>query len=74
MSGTHSQAIQLNATEECILKKLLEHGTYMTTTQLANECGMSWNTAFKYLHSFADKKWIIHIEHGNRDMWKAERS
>jgi uncharacterized membrane protein len=42
----------VNKTEKEILKCLLEHGTYITTTSLAKKCGVSWNTAIKYLRKF----------------------
>ena len=74
MSKGQSHTIQLNNTESALLKALLEHGTYMTTTQIAKECDMSWNTVIKYLQKLKNRNWIMHEKHGNRDLWKAERA
>ncbi len=62
----------LNPIELQIIKVLLEHGTFETTTYYADKANISWNTAFAYLKLFKKSGWIFHVKKGNRDFWKAQ--
>ena len=61
---------ELKPQEKQILKTLLEN-PYLTTRQVAEKTGISWNTAKKYLDKFLEKKWIEHKTTGKKDYWKA---
>ena len=63
--------IQLNHKQEKVMRTALEFGKYVTTTKIAAEARVSWNTADKYLHEFAKNRWINRLAQGNRDYWKA---
>jgi len=54
-----------------ILKTLLEHNYYLSTTQVAKKANISWNTANKYLKEFRKLKWIDKMVRGNRVYWRA---
>lgn len=64
---------KLTETSKKILEFLLNHGTYATTTQVAKEVGLSWNTALAYLNEMYYRSWIQREKQGNRKLWKAER-
>lgn len=67
---------RLNPTEKLILECLLSYAGYKSTTQIAKECKISWNTARKYLDKFEKKNWIEHIKKGvkkGKELWKALR-
>jgi predicted transcriptional regulator len=57
--------------EDQILKVLLEHNYYLTTTQVAKLAGVSWNTAVAYLKKFLENQWINMQNRGRRQLWKA---
>jgi len=61
---------ELKPQEKQILKTLLEN-PYLTTRQVAEKTGISWNTAKKYLDKFLEFKWIEHKTTGKKDYWKA---
>ena len=61
---------ELKPQEKQILKTLLEN-RYLTTRQVAEKTGISWNTAKKYLDKFLELKWIEHWTSGKKDYWKA---
>jgi predicted HTH transcriptional regulator len=60
----------LNPQERQILKVLLEN-QFLSTRQVAEKAGISWNTAKKYLDKFLEDKWIEHKSTGKKDYWKA---
>jgi len=62
---------RLNPREREILKTLLEHNYYLTTTQVAKLAGVSWNTAAAYLEKFFDDGWINKQSRGRWQLWKA---
>lgn len=62
---------RLNPREREILKTLLEHNYYLTTTQVAKLAGVSWNTAEAYLKKFFDDGWINKQSRGRWQLWKA---
>lgn len=64
---------QLKPQEIRILKTLLEHNYYLSTTQVAEITGISWNTADKYLEQFWKCCWIEKVKRGNRNYWRAYR-
>ncbi len=67
------QRPQLNPQEAKILKALLEHDYYLTTTQVAKAANVAWDTAKKYLKEFHKRGWIDKRKRGNRDYWRAYR-
>lgn len=48
----------LNSYERAILSVLLRDGGWLNTTEIAEEAGMSWNTALKYLGRMYRKGWL----------------
>jgi len=62
---------RLNPKERQILKALLEHNYYLTTTQVAELADVSWNTAAAYLEKFFEAGWINKSSRGRRLLWKA---
>lgn len=66
-------APKLKPQEKAILKALLEHDYFLSTTEVAEIAGVSWNTANIYLQNFKAKRWIEHKTEGNRDYWRAYR-
>lgn len=63
--------MKLNTIQKKILETLLEHDFFLTTTEVCNKSGISWNTAKRRLEDFYAKDWIEHKKKGNRDLWKA---
>jgi len=64
---------KLKAGEYRILKTLLEHDYELSTTEVAEMTGMSWNTVKRYLDKFHDSGWIEESRVGNREYWRAYR-
>lgn len=64
----------LKPQESKVLKVLLEHDYYLSTTEVANLSKISWNTANAYLKKFHYRNWIDKKEKGNRDYWRAYRT
>lgn len=62
---------KLHPIEHKILKVLLEHNYYLTTTQVADLAGISWNTAQSYLETLYGYGWINKQKRGTRVLWKA---
>lgn len=62
---------KLHPIEYKILKVLLEHNYYLTTTQVADLAGISWNTAQSYLEILYSYGWINKQNRGTRVLWKA---
>ena len=64
---------KLKPQEKALLKALLEHDYFLSTTKVSQLAGVSWNTADKYLKTFHNKKWIGQRQRGNRVYWRAYR-
>ncbi|MCK4665584.1 winged helix-turn-helix transcriptional regulator [Candidatus Dependentiae bacterium] len=62
---------KLKLQESRILKTLLEHNYYLSTTEISDKSNVSWNTADKYLKIFQKKEWIRKKKRGNRVYWRA---
>ena len=56
-----------------ILKTLLEHDYFLTTSEIARMSRISWNTAKKDLELFNKNNWIGKKVKGNREYWRAFR-
>jgi len=50
--------VDLNHYEASILSILIKNSRFMTTAQIANKTGMSWNTAEIYLKKLHKKGWV----------------
>ena len=61
----------LDPIERQILKVLIEHSYYLTTTEVSKKAKVSWNTAYNHLKEFHRLKWINLRKRGNRKLWKA---
>jgi predicted ArsR family transcriptional regulator len=48
----------LNAQAKDILAVLIRFDRFMTTAEIANEAGVSWNTALNHLKYFYTKGWV----------------
>ena len=55
--------IKLEEIEKRILKALVEHGDYASTSHIAKMSGVSWNTAFSYLNKFNCMTWVKKTGH-----------
>jgi len=67
--------MKLNSHECNIIKILLEHNYFLSTTEIAEETKMSWNTVRKYLREFKQKDWVLNQKAGkqkNTELWKAK--
>lgn len=63
---------KISPTEKHILKALLENPYKISTTRVANESGVSWNTADKYLNQFLRKGWVKRKTRGikkRKEIW-----
>jgi len=63
---------KLNPSEKSVLKALLENSFKLSTTRVAKEANISWNTAEKYLKQFQEKGWVKHRKRGQKkgkDLW-----
>ena len=63
---------KLNPSEKSVLKALLENPFKISTTRIAREAKISWNTAEKYLKQFQGKGWVKHKKRGQKkgkDLW-----
>lgn len=49
---------KLDPIKSKILTVLLREGEFMTTAEVAEEAGISWNTAFAHLRFLHHKRWI----------------
>lgn len=58
---------------EAIVKALLEHDYWMTTSEVVSNTGTTWYTARRYLNFIYKWKWIDKKKVGNRTYWKAYR-
>ena len=52
------EKIKLNAIESRILSELIRDSGFMTTSQVAEESQISWNTALGYLKRFHQRGWV----------------
>lgn len=60
----------LNAQGKSILSALIQSDRFMTTAEVANQAGVSWNTASNHLSYFYTKGWVE--KKGKRVLyWKA---
>lgn len=50
--------INLNTQAKSILSVLLKSEFFMTTAEIADEAGVSWNTALSHLNYFYTKGWV----------------
>ena len=64
---------QLKPQDKQILKVLLEHDYWLSTTEVANLSHISWNTAKKHLDKLLEFNWINKREVGNREDWRGFR-
>ena len=48
----------LNTQAKSILSALLKSDVFMTTAEVAEEAGVSWNTALSHLRYFYAKGWV----------------
>jgi predicted transcriptional regulator len=55
-----------------ILKALLEHDYWLSTTEVADKAGISWNTAKGHLEKLHKLRWIAKKRIGVKEEWKAE--
>ncbi len=55
--------------ERDILRVLLRRRVWMNTSEIADECDISWNTALKYLQRLYNRGWLS--KSGN--YWRARR-
>lgn len=55
--------------ERDILRVLLRRRVWMNTSEIAEEVGVSWNTALKYLQRLYNRGWLS--KSGNN--WRARR-
>jgi predicted transcriptional regulator len=63
---------KLNPSEKSVLKALLENPFKLSTTRVAKDANISWNTAEKYLKQFQEKGWVSHRKRGQKkgkDIW-----
>ncbi len=67
------QRPKLNPQEAKILKALLEHDYFLTTTQVAKVAKVAWSTAQNHLNDFHKRGWIDKKQIGNRCYWRAYR-
>jgi len=67
----HKLKTNLVPIEHKIVKVLLEHDYYLSTKEVAEKAGISWNTALFHLNKLHEKGWIEREERGNRIYWSA---
>lgn len=63
---------KLNPSEKAVLKSLLENPYSLSTTKIADEGRVSWNTADKYLNQFLKKGWVRRTKRGlkkRKEVW-----
>jgi len=60
----------LNVYEQAIIRLLKIARRPLTTTQVTEKLGISWETAKKYLEVLHDKRYISKNTEGNRIYWK----
>lgn len=58
--------------EHKILKVLVERRWFISTSEIADISGVSWNTADVYLKRFYTRGWVLRKVVGNRCYWKAK--
>ena len=73
MAKTKIPKQDLKPQEMNILKALLEHNYWLSTTEVAREAGISWNTAKAYLDKMYKLSWIGKMDRGNIEYWRASR-
>jgi len=66
----HKIKTRVKAIDHKIIKVLLENDEYLTTKEVAELAGISWNTALFHLNRLYEKGWIEMIERGNRQYWR----
>ena len=67
----HKVKPRLNPIEHKIVKVLLEHDYSLSTKEIAEKSGISWNTALFYLKKMHERGWIEREQIGNRTYWSA---
>ncbi|MDE1865751.1 MAG: winged helix-turn-helix transcriptional regulator [Candidatus Micrarchaeota archaeon] len=68
-----AQERKLNPHQKEIVKTLLEHDYWMSTTEICKAAGISWNTAKSYLDAMNKLGWVAKKKEGNREYWMASR-
>ncbi len=54
-----------------VLRVVVNRRTFISTKEVAEKSGVSWNTALTYLRKFYNKGWLSKKSVGNRTYWKA---
>jgi predicted transcriptional regulator len=64
--------LYLDALDKHILGKMVQEERFMTTAEIAEAAGISWNTAQDRLSRMHRKGLINQIGRGSREYWRAQ--
>jgi len=60
----------LTTKEIALVKTLIKHQEFLTTREIAEDAGVHWQTAYKYLKKFRNKGWVSYSKRGKRELWR----